>query len=527
VPVYGLGTYGGGRPFYAMRFIRGDSLKDAIAAYHADEALERDPGRRSLELRQLLRRFVDVCHAVDYAHSRGVLHRDLKPSNVIVGKHGETLVVDWGLAKAVGRSEPKLPMEERTLVPSSGSGTAGTLPGSALGTPGYMSPEQASGDLENLGPRSDVYSLGATLYSLLTGRPPFEGDDVGAILRAVEAGEFPPPRSLDRSIDRALEAVCLKAMARQPEDRYNTPKELAGDVERWQADEPVTVWREPFARRARRWARRNRSLVTVAAAALLVALAGLVAGLTVQTSANVKLRQANIELAVANSKVTRANDELQAANERERQRFDLAVEAIRRYHTDVSEDFLLKQDQFKDLRDRLLHDAVQFYRKLEGLLSGQADVRSRRALGRAYEEVGELTQKIGSIPKALATHRKALEVRRKLAPEATSDPATKADVGRSLIAIGILLNNTGQDNEEIATFEEARTVLAGLAGPGPARDAILGDIARSFYWTGWTHHRTGKTREAMSAYEISRSVAAELTADHPELLDNQRILSWS
>ena len=106
VPVYGLGTYGDGRPYYAMRFIRGDRLKEAIGHFHGDETLKKDPGRRSLELRKLLRRFIDVCNAIEYAHSRGVLHRDIKPGNVIVGKHGETLVVDWGLAKATGKSDP-------------------------------------------------------------------------------------------------------------------------------------------------------------------------------------------------------------------------------------------------------------------------------------------------------------------------------------------------------------------------------------------------------------------------------------
>ena len=191
VPVYGLGTYGDGRPYYAMRFIRGDSLKEAIERFHADAVLRKDPGQRSLELRKLLRRFTDVCNAIDYAHSRGVLHRDLKPGNVIVGKHGETLVVDWGLAKATGKAEPG--SGERTLRPSSASGSAETLPGSALGTPAYMSPEQAEGDLERLGPRSDVYSLGATLYCLLTGRPPFEGEDIGEILRRVQAGDIPRP----------------------------------------------------------------------------------------------------------------------------------------------------------------------------------------------------------------------------------------------------------------------------------------------------------------------------------------------
>src|SRR5262249_52243567 len=236
----------------AMRFVRGDSLKEAIAAFHADGGLKADPGRRSLELRKLLRRFMDVCNAIDYAHSRGVLHRDIKPGNIIVGKHGETLVVDWGLAKARGQADVGTSMDERPLVPSSASGSASTLPGSALGTPAYMSPEQARGDLEHLGPPSDVYSLGATLYCLLTGKPPVEGDDLGAVLRAVQNGKVPPLRQLDATIDPALEAVCLKAMALKSEDRYGSPRSLGDEIERWMADEPVTAWREPFARRAGR-----------------------------------------------------------------------------------------------------------------------------------------------------------------------------------------------------------------------------------------------------------------------------------
>ncbi len=200
VPVYGLGTYCDGRPYYAMRLIRGDSFKEAIERFHADAKLRKNPGECSLEVRRLLRRFTDVCNAIDYAHSRGVLHRDIKPRNIVVGKHGETLVVDWGLAKAIGKADPG--SGERPLRPASASGSAETLPGSALGTPAYMSPEQAEGDLERLGPRSDVYSLGATLYCLLIGRPPFAGDAVDVIPR-VRRADFPPPRAIDPSIDRA------------------------------------------------------------------------------------------------------------------------------------------------------------------------------------------------------------------------------------------------------------------------------------------------------------------------------------
>ncbi len=221
VPVYGLGSYGDGRPFYAMRFIKGDSLKEAIERFHVDEVLEHDVGRRSLELRRLLRRFTDVCNAIDYAHSRGVLHRDLKPGNIIVGKYGETLVVDWGLAKPLGRVEPGQGSGERTLVPSSASGSADTLPGSALGTPAYMSPEQACGHLDRLGPRLDVYSLGATLYCLLTGRPPSEGDDIGEVLRKVQRGEFPRPGDSTRRSTRHWRRSARRRWRRSP--RTATP----------------------------------------------------------------------------------------------------------------------------------------------------------------------------------------------------------------------------------------------------------------------------------------------------------------
>ena len=145
VPVYGLGTYGDGRPYYAMRFIRGDSLKEAIDRFHADGALKADPGRRSLELRKLLRRFTDVCNAIEYAHSRGVLHRDIKPGNIIVGKHGETLVVDWGLAKALGRAEPGSTRASGRWSRRRPAAAPRRCPAAPLGTPAYMSPEQAAG----------------------------------------------------------------------------------------------------------------------------------------------------------------------------------------------------------------------------------------------------------------------------------------------------------------------------------------------------------------------------------------------
>ena len=185
VPVYGLGVYADGRPLLRHALHPGQTLREAIDAFHAAEKPGRDPGERRLAFRALLGRFIDVCNAVAYAHSRGVLHRDLKPANVMLGRFGETLVVDWGLAKAGVEPRP----EDGGRRPSSrpcarrrGAGRPAPATGAALGTPGFMSPEQASGDLDALGPASDIYSLGAMLYVLLTGKRPFAGATCNEVL---------------------------------------------------------------------------------------------------------------------------------------------------------------------------------------------------------------------------------------------------------------------------------------------------------------------------------------------------------
>src|SRR5262249_16684515 len=169
VPVYQLGRHADGRPYYCMRFIQGDSLRKEIERFHSENS-GRDPGKQALGRRRLLGRFVAVCNTIAYAHSRGVLHRDIKPDNIVLGPYGETLVVDWGLAKLIGPPPEADGTDDSALRPLSASVSEDTVQGTVVGTPAYMSPEQASGLNDLIGPASDIYNLGATLFTLLTGR---------------------------------------------------------------------------------------------------------------------------------------------------------------------------------------------------------------------------------------------------------------------------------------------------------------------------------------------------------------------
>jgi serine/threonine protein kinase len=270
VPVYGLGHDDEGRLFYAMRLIHGDTLQDFIDRLHKAKKSGVGSRRDCFDLRKLLSRFVEVCHTIHYAHSRGVIHRDLKPGNIILGGYGETLVLDWGLAKPLGAAADPGDTASQSAPPSSTEGSVETQLGQIVGTPAYMSPEQAAGRHEDVGPASDVYGLGATLYCLLTGQPPIRGRSLEATLQMVQQGDFPRPRQVNRWVDRGLEAICLKAMATKAGERYSSTAALAEDVELWLADEPVSACRESLSEHVSRWTRKHGTSVPGLLGAVLV-----------------------------------------------------------------------------------------------------------------------------------------------------------------------------------------------------------------------------------------------------------------
>jgi WD40 repeat protein len=310
VPVYDLVPRAPGPPgaaeqpaFYTMRLVPGRTLAEAAQQFHARRAAR---AAGALDLNALLTAFVSVCQTVAYAHSRGVIHRDLKPSNVALGEFGEVVVLDWGLARWQGAAEDG---------PGPAAGGAqpngATCVGDVLGTPAYMAPEQAVGQAARVDARTDVYGLGAILYEILTGRPPYQGADSADVLRQVrEPTPPPPPRSVWPGVPPALEAVCRKALAREPEQRYDSAAEVAREVQHWLADEPVAAYPEPQSARLRRWGRRHRPLVAGAAALLLTATLGAGAAL-------VLVRQEQTHTAEARAQAALFKADVKARAERE------------------------------------------------------------------------------------------------------------------------------------------------------------------------------------------------------------------
>lgn len=310
VPVYGLGIYPDGRPFYAMRFIEGDNLLTAIRSFHHLAQGKAWAGDLMVAFRELLGRFMDVCDAMQFAHDRHVLHRDLKPHNIMLGEHGETLVVDWGLAKPLYEGQSSSSAPEEAIIPVSGSASGSEREGSILGTPDYMPPEQAAGRLSQLSVRSDVYSLGATLFHLLTNQPPFQPRSdankpdssqprisIEKLLQRVQAGEFEKPYTLNPKVGKPLSAICAKAMALRPEDRYESARELKMEIQRYLADEPIKAMPQHWYDRAYRWFRRHKQLTIIGGAALLVvAVTSVLAAIAINHFRNREVIAANISL---------------------------------------------------------------------------------------------------------------------------------------------------------------------------------------------------------------------------------------
>jgi serine/threonine-protein kinase len=435
-----------------------------------------------------LNRFVAVCNAIEYAHSRGVLHRDLKPANIMLGKFGETLVVDWGLAKVIGRMSIAGEGDEITLHRSAVQDSNLTQLGSAVGTPAYMSPEQASGRLELLKPASDVYSLGATLYTLLCGKPAFAGTEYPELLRQVARGQFISPRGIQPNTPRRLSAICMKAMALDPAHRYSSARALADDIEHYLADEPVVAYPENALEKTARWMRRHRSWVQAAAVALAAMTAISIAAAVIVNAAR---RNEERQRRVAEAQRQSAQIARQEAVEGFRQ----AREKVDKWLTGAS-DVLKYYPGMQGIRQGMLEQAAADYERFA--LHPSADAAIELERGRTQIRLGDVQSMLGDLDASQQAYRRGMTIFDELISKSEQWADVRVDRANAHVKLALARIQTGNLPDADRDYEAAIRELNALATAPSAEPRVHVALGNALFNYAVLQRMTGEQLLAIS-----------------------------
>jgi serine/threonine-protein kinase len=495
VPVYELGRRPeDNQPFYTMRFVRGRTLREAIAGYHQRRSQgEHDP----LDFQKLLTALVAVCQAIGYAHSRGVIHRDLKPENIVLGSFGEVIVLDWGLAKLVAETGRAATSEDAGRV-SLGADAGEHRTIGLIGTPAYMAPEQADARHDLVDERTDIYGLGAILFEILTGQPPIQAGTVTELISKVSSGATRQARAVVASVPAPLDAICARAMATAASGRYPRATDLADEIQRFIADEPVAAFPDPWTTRAVRWGRRHQATVTAAAALFVAGVIGL-------ALYNVQIGRARA-VAVAHAReAVKQKGIADIERARAEANFHRAQSAVDQMLTEVGAVELADVPQVEPVRERLLAKAQRFY--LDFLEQAELDPRVRAEAGRGYCRLGDVEELLGDFSKAEHAYRQSLAL--------LGDTAsTRAERARALHGLGILLKKANRFREAEAVLQEALRLREQLAALSPADPEAVGALAQTRYQLGaLTARLHGRRGEEEAAYRAALQIQEKLVSD--------------
>lgn len=514
IAIYEVGEHDG-QPFFSMEYVAGQTLAEFAAARPLPEQAAATLARQ-------------IAEALDYAHGMGVIHRDIKPSNVIVDASGQPRLADFGLARRL-ESDSKL-----------------TATGTVLGTPCYMAPEQARGELQDVGPLSDVYSLGATLYELLCGRPPFNAASPWEVLCQVLSAEPVSPRLLNPAVSRDLETICLKCLQKRPADRYPTAAALAEELGRFLRGEPILARPVSRVEHAWRWCRRNPKLASASAAALALLATTLIAVSTGYVTTSRALAEAETVSAEARA-------------------------AVDRFFTQVSENRLLDEPGLQPLRKDLLRDARDYYRRFLETRSrdpalrrdvalahyrlgwfahtidsddaaaqeefraalatldhcrGEAEAAVLGARGDIWTGLGQTSQELGRTVEARQAYENAIENRQQAAelddenrPSAGGHPREAlrklANAHMNLGLLGILVQDQRMAEREISAAQAIREDLLRQARRDPAVEM---DLAKGYYSMSMLKATTQKD-SARAALDNSLALLRRLCDEDPRCLE--------
>jgi tetratricopeptide (TPR) repeat protein len=457
-------------PYFALEFVEGGSLDRVIAG-------NAQPARATAEFVQKL------AWAMASAHQRGVVHRDLKPANVLLTSDGTPKITDFGLAR-------KLDAPGQTQT------------GAILGTPSYMAPEQAAGKTGEIGPPCDVYALGAILYEMLTGRPPFKAQTILDTLAQVRAVDPVPPSRLEPSVPRDLETICLKCLRKEPTQRYASAQELAEDLRRFQGGEPIKARPVGVARRFVKWVKRN----PVVAALLLAVMLAVVAG---TGGIYAEYRNARHHEGVAVQEGETAKRQTRAAlNARQRTR-----NALDRMSSQVIDNWLAQQPVLLPEQKAFLEEMLASYEEFAEE-TGQEEA-TRAGVARAFLNVGNIRYRLGQHREAEAAYRRSQEVYAPLVADFPSSAEYRRELAQSHNNLAVLLLETGRIKEAKQGFDDALQMRAKLAAEFPADSRHNWDLAQSHNNLGILRQVLNKPAEGVAAFHDAVTLQKQLVIDNP------------
>ena len=547
VPIYEVGEHQG-QPYFTMRLMEGGSLAQALRGGPL-------PGDGRKAQHRAARLVATVARAVHYAHQRGILHRDLKPANILLDAEGEPHVTDFGLAKRVAEWEraeaaganvappegnspsangtpqsavatPRSPGARRSTLPRS---HPLTQTGSILGTPSYMAPEQASGRKGLVTTAADVYSLGAVLYELLTGRPPFRADTPLETLRQLLEEEPERPRALRADIEADLETICLKCLEKDPRQRYPGALALAEDLERFLAGKPIHARPVGPLERAWRWCRRQPAQAAALGLGLLTLLT-LVVGSFVFAVAEARhadrLNQAAQELAAEKAQTEAALEEARRqTREAERQR-ERADASFRQAHQAVNQFCLRVSQELNDvpglqpLRKQLLESALRYYQTF--LRERDQDPKLREELAEAHWEAGKINGVLGFAGKTRAAYEKALAIYQDLLRAEPNNVHFQRQVAALHHDLGMYQETT---EKSLALFLQARDLCQRFLRDHPADLNLQKGLANNYNSMAIDYRRLGDLEKSIACFEKARDAMAELVERNPSVAELQGLLA--
>eukprot|EP00913_Durusdinium_trenchii_P028438 g26666.t1 len=551
VPVFEVGEYAE-QHFFSMGYVEGSSLADVLANGPL-------PVSDAAELLQT------VSKAVQYAHDNGIVHRDLKPGNILLqdgrrpAENGSTA---WDVDETYPSSSANRPSTERGetsgrltpritdfgLAKQTGAESDLTATGQVMGTPSYMPPEQARGDLAAVGSHSDVYSLGAVLYATLTGRPPFQAASPVLTLEQVLSREPVSPRVLNPAVDVDLETICLKAMQKETEQRYASAAELADDLQRFLENRPILARPISWHERARRWCARNPAVAIFSALTLVALIVGTTVSSVFAIRASAALEVANEETERANDEKDRADanarqitkafeivkqqrDKAQAALASEKIALQQTRETIDAYVKTVQRAELLNEPRFQPLLKLLLRDALAHYTRF--IDTHQHDPESQSQLATAVETVALIHVHSGDRQEGLKAYRKALELYRELARKTPESATIQNSLTRVEANIGWLAYRTkGAASATFALYRSALERAKERVKNAPQDITIVGELSETYNKIAVLQRKTGQQKLAIASFQNAidhqKSIAESTTATLSKLseyLANQG-LTW-